>query len=187
MGGYGSGHRITRKSTVEECRAVDIAVLPVSDFASQSIWPRVITWRNYKDEVTASIGYRCEPQSSGSAILRFSYSVTRNGNEIKIEEPIRVVTTHPYFGGVRWWFICPLASDGKGCQRRVRKIYLSPGNRYFGCRACYNLTYESVRSHDNRVGRLLRTPHAVLAALESKNFSTKFLGMKAFCKLRGFL
>lgn len=101
MGGYGSGHRITRKSTVEECRAVDIAVLPVSEFAEQSTWPRVLTWRNYKDEVTASIGYRCEPQGSGSAILRFSYSVTGDGNEIRIEEPVPVVTTQPYFGGVR--------------------------------------------------------------------------------------
>ena len=187
MGGYGSDHRITRKATVEECRAVDIAVLPVSDFAEQSTWPRVITWRNYKDEVTASIGYRCEPQDSGSAILRFSYSVTRNSNEIKIEEAVPIMTTRPHFGGVRWWFICPLVSDGGECWRRVRKIYLPPGGRYFGCRACYKLTYESVRSHDNRVGRLVRNPYAVLAALESKSFSAKFLGMTAFCKLRGFL
>jgi hypothetical protein len=186
MGGYGSGHRITRKSTVEECRALDIARFPVTEFVHQSPWPRVVSWKNYAGETTASVGYTCESCGSGSAVLRLSYTVGRD-NPLRTEGPIEVVTTQPYFGGVRWWFICPLTVDGRVCQRRVRKLYLPSGGRYFGCRACYNLTYESVRSHDNRVGRLLRNPDALFAALDSKNLNISLLGVKAFCKLRGFL
>lgn len=147
----------------------------------------MVSWKNYAGEVTASVGYTSEPCGSGSAVLRFRYSLTRGEETIQIDEPIPVVTTQPYFGGVRWWFICPLTVDVRACQRRVRKLYLPSGGRYFGCRTCYNLTYESVREHDDRVGRLLRSPVALLAALDSKNHGTKFLGLKALCKLWGFV
>jgi hypothetical protein len=39
----------------------------------------------------------------------------------------------------RYWFICPL----KVCGRMTAKLYLPNGASYFGCRKCYNLTYES--------------------------------------------
>jgi hypothetical protein len=187
MGGYGSGSRSRRKPTVEECRALDIARFPVTEFAHQSPWPTVISWRNYRDEVTASVGYTCEPGGSGSAILRFRYSVTRGGETTQIDEPIPVVTSQPYFGGVRWWFICPLTFDGAACQRRVRKLYLPSGGRYFGCRTCYNLTYETVRTHDDRVGKLFRNLEALLKALEDKNASKSLLAVKAAFKVMGYL
>ena len=46
-------------------------------------------------------------------------------------------------GGVRWWFLCTLTCDGRYCGRRVGKLYLPPGGRYYGCRHCYDLTYKS--------------------------------------------
>lgn len=187
MGGYGSGHRIRRKFTVEECRELDIAAFPVNEFVRQSPWPRVVSWRNFRDEVTASVGYTCEPGGSGSAVLRFRYSVTRGGDSVQIDEPIPVVTTKPHFGGVRWWFICPLIASGRACQQRVRKLYLPSGGGYFGCRTCYNLTYESVRTHDDRVGRLFRNPEALLRALEDRNASRSLLALKAVFKLKGYL
>jgi hypothetical protein len=37
-----------------------------------------------------------------------------------------------------------------GCGRRVGKLYLPPGGKYFGCRHCYNLTYTSSNeSHEH--------------------------------------
>jgi hypothetical protein len=187
MGGYGSGSRSRRKHTVEECRALDIGRLPVREFVNQPIWLTVVSWSNYAGEVTASVGYTFEPCGSGSAVLRFRYSVTRDGETIRIDEPIPVVTTRPHFGGIRWWFICPLVVNGKGCNQRVRKIYLPPGGRYFGCRTCYNLTYESVRTHDDRIGKLFRNPEALLKALEDKDASKSLLAVKAAFKIRGFL
>jgi hypothetical protein len=70
------------------------------------------------------------------------------------------------FGGERWWGRCPLVLDGRSCGRRVRKLYLAPGARYFGCRLCYRLSYRSAQDHDKRVDALRRNPDA-LAALVS--------------------
>ena len=57
--------------------------------------------------------------------------------------PIRLQTTPTQFGGERWWFTCPLIVNGAECNRRVGKLYLPPGARYFGCRTCHRLTYRS--------------------------------------------
>lgn len=68
-----------------------------------------------------------------SVILRYSLAWTGEA----IECLIPLVTTRPYFGGLRRWFACPV------CGRRVGKLYLPPGETYFGCRACHGLTYRS--------------------------------------------
>ena len=39
-----------------------------------------------------------------------------------------------------------LLRDGVPCRRRCGKLYLPPGARYFGCRICQDLSYES--SHE---------------------------------------
>jgi hypothetical protein len=33
--------------------------------------------------------------------------------------------------------------NGKRCERRVQKLYLPPRGRYYGCRHCYQFSYES--------------------------------------------
>ena len=49
------------------------------------------------------------------------------------------------FGGKRWWFLCPIVRrDGKP-PRRVAKLHLPRGARYFGSRRAYDLTYTSCR------------------------------------------
>jgi hypothetical protein len=62
-------------------------------------------------------------------------------------EDVRILicldTTPTQFGGKRWWFTCPLISRGVACYRRVGKLYLPPGAKYFGCRKCHDLTYRS--------------------------------------------
>ena len=54
---------------------------------------------------------------------------------------IKLEATTCYFGGIRYWFLCPIITDGKSCGRRVAVLY--KGGDYFGCRYCYNLTYAS--------------------------------------------
>jgi hypothetical protein len=184
MGGYGSGRRGTRKLTVEECRTLNIAHFPVCEFALETFWMRILSWTNYADEVTASVSYTRESWGNGWAILRFWYVVERRESESQIEEHIQVVTTRPYFGGLRWWFVCPLIVNGRVCQRRVRKLYLPRGGRYFGCRHCYHLTYESVRTHDDRIGRLLRNPYALLKELNGNDLGKSLLAMKALFRLK---
>ena len=71
-----------------------------------------------------------------------------------VSRSIRLVTTPCHLGGVRWWFVCPLAAGGRACGRRVRKLYLC--GRYFGCRTCHRLTYRTSQESDSRVYALLR-------------------------------
>jgi hypothetical protein len=56
---------------------------------------------------------------------------------------VEVTSTVPRFGGLRWWFVCPLSVNGNECGRRVGKLYLPDGARYFGCRRCHDLVYRS--------------------------------------------
>jgi len=52
---------------------------------------------------------------------------------------IRLVAEPRHFGGTRWLFVCPLATDGVACARRVGTLYALPGAKWFGCRHCYRL------------------------------------------------
>lgn len=77
--------------------------------------------------------------------VRLRYSIARRDTKEQdaLDSPVRLTTTLPRFGGQRWWFVCPLVVTGRPCDRRVGKLYLPPGGRYFGCRHCYRLTYRS--------------------------------------------
>ena len=46
--------------------------------------------------------------------------------------------------------------SGVPCERRVRKLLLPPGGKYFGCRNCYRLTYLS-RKEDAKTRALTTT------------------------------
>src|SRR6185369_10508511 len=93
----------------------------------------------------------------GWSSARLSYSV--NGRSVGLT--VRLVTTQPNYGGVRWWFVCPLTTRGQACNRRVMKLYLPPNGHYFGCRHCYDLTYRSRQQSDKRVAWLRRNPEAI--------------------------
>jgi len=47
----------------------------------------------------------------------------------------------------------------------VGKLYLQPGARYYGCRHCYALTYESAQTHDKRLGLFHKHSEIALALL----------------------
>jgi hypothetical protein len=60
-----------------------------------------------------------------------------------VKEPVSLEWTPCNFGGERPWFVCPGVVNGKRCGRRVAILY-GPG-KYFLCRHCYDLRYESQR------------------------------------------
>ena len=74
-------------------------------------------------------------------MLTLNYAV--NGEPV--EMVIRLAWTEPTYGGQRWWFVCPLDRLGERGLRRVAKLHLPPGARYFGSRKGYGLTYQSCR------------------------------------------
>jgi hypothetical protein len=165
MGSWGSGrwgyHR--KATTVEDCRVLDLG-----EFARKGAfvpwYAGSVRWLS-GEEVVASIGYTVRPAEDG-LILQLFYRWTRAGGAGEdVELPIRLKTTPLHFGGRRWWGICPLVVNGLACNRRVGKLCLPPGGRYFGCRICHRLTYRSVQEHDKRVDALRRDPAALDAIL----------------------
>ena len=134
--------------TVEDCRSLsvtDMLKARVFEKGPGNYW--VSRWTNSAGEEIASIGYWVQSSETSSLFLRFVYTITRRDTDEKIslDYPIKLTTTPCNFGGVRYWFICPLELDGRPCGKRIGKLYLPPEGKYFGCRNCYNLTYESCR------------------------------------------
>jgi hypothetical protein len=106
-----------------------------------------VTWTNNDTgEQTSSIGFDVNlGADSGTARLRY----TRQSDGEPLDYQITLTTTPLPWGGVKWWFICPLVMGGRYCGRRVAKLYL-PCSRYFGCRQCHDLTYTSCQeSHEH--------------------------------------
>ncbi len=127
--------------TVDHCRILDASQLMREGILGQGV-TRAGTWqwtRIDTGEVTASIDYRVD--TSSDPALHLTYNPAEGAKPLN--EAIGLETTRPHRGGLRWWFTCPLVVDGERCGRRVQKLYLPHSGRYFGCRHCYELSYES--------------------------------------------
>ena len=92
-----------------------------------------------EDKPHATIGYEADLSDQDNAWLRLRYQ--RNGEPVDYK--VRLVTSTPHYGGLRWWFICPLVRNDGGPPHRVAKLYLPSGAKYFGSREGYGLTYTS--------------------------------------------
>ena len=136
---------VDKKNTVEDCRSVSISFLRKHGYLSEPCcMPGTISWKNYYGEQTSSIGIVVSTLDDENNI-RFHYTSTKRdtGEETKYDYKVQLTTTPCNFGGVRYWFICPLSKNGVYCGRRVAKLYCVPGANHYGCRHCHNLSYES--------------------------------------------
>ena len=147
MGGPGSGRPPIgdKKVAVEQCLAIDAARFVRRRSHKRGHWEwfdsyeSVVHYELYTEDARGWLTLDYRPGAGGHA--RYS---------------IGLQVTFPHFGGVRWWLTCPLTVNGQYCGRRVRKLYRPPGERFFGCRACFELTYLSSQTHDPRLSALVR-------------------------------
>jgi hypothetical protein len=145
MGGFGSGRRWgTKKLTVEDCACLDARRWKRDGLLQAGIYGRgSCVWRDIQiGTITASLDYSVHTGDMKYPWVQLVYRRRRPKKE-EVEYEIALQTTRPYFGGLRWWFTCPLITRGRACERRVGRLYLPPGARYYGCRHCYDLTYTS--------------------------------------------
>jgi hypothetical protein len=166
MGGLGSGnrYRFDKKTTTDECRSLDVrrfhqeGLLKPGHYFSWS-------WRRAEQEV-ASIGAFVYQDK-----LVLSYRSKSGGEWEDVREPVPLEWTPCNFGGGRPWFICPGVVNGKRCGRRVAVLY-GPG-KYFLCRHCYDLRYESQR--EDKMHRALRRAQKIREGLGgSANMMERF-------------
>jgi hypothetical protein len=146
MGGYGSTrwrwHE--KKSTVEECLVLDIFGFTRKGLISNQNCNGTITWQELYSDASSSITFRVDNSNTHSRILRLDFMM---GNQA-IHQTMGIKSSLSRSRGFRWWFSCPLAVDDEYCGRLVRKLYLPPGEIYFGCRHCHNLAYRKSQEHD---------------------------------------
>lgn len=85
--------------------------------------------------------------------LALSYTVGEEKKEIKYVIPL--IQSDCNFGSTRFWFQCPVYTNGERCGRRVGVIYKA--GDYFACRHCYDLTYKSRNeSRSNKFGVIFK-------------------------------
>lgn len=151
----------SNRLTVEECKTIEITWLAKYDYFC-GYRSGLITWKNSFGEQTGSIGIQVtvDNEMFRGNYVRFMSTMTNysTGEKTDVDYKVDLVTITCNYGGIRYWFICPLVVNGQVCNKRVSKLYLPPGAKYFGCRTCHNLTYQSCKEHDKRVDALLRDP-----------------------------
>src|SRR3954447_24952733 len=141
MGGYGSGWQGSKKTRVEDCLVLSAAALVRKKVLVAGAWTSGSWGWTYEGGAAPTATRGCEATliDPADAWLRLQYRV----NSEPIDYRVRLVTTRPTYGGLRWWFVCPLVRRDAAPPRRAAKLYLPSGGRYFGSRAGYGLTYAS--------------------------------------------
>jgi hypothetical protein len=144
-----------KKRTVEDCRRISMPFLRRNGYFDYP-GPQSIVWTNRFGQQTASMTVMVRT-SGGENYLRLCYTMTDRGTgkETHFDYKVQLEATPCRFGGARWWFICPLSRNGVYCGRRVGVLYRAPRADYYGCRHCYDLSYES--RNESRHGRLAHT------------------------------
>ena len=139
MGGFGSGNwcRLNTRRTVEESLTLAMHQFRGRVYEHSS---GTLHW-SWTDGRSASVGFRVDWDSEPIVTLHYRW---RDRGDVEV--PIRLQTTPMHFGGERSWFTCPLILRGVACKRRVSKLYLPSGAKYFGCRQCHELTYRSCQT-----------------------------------------
>ncbi len=128
MGGWGSGsyYRMKNGKNTAECSLpLDIRKLKREGCLTPGV---CFSWQwSFGGNVRSSIGITVHED-----YLKLQY--THKKTE-EIKQRIYFNRTPCNYGGDRIWFTCP------HCDRRCAVVY--GAGKYFSCRKCYNLTYET--------------------------------------------
>jgi hypothetical protein len=166
MGGEGSGnwYRFDKKTTIAECHSVDVRYLHREGLLKPGRWFS-LRWSRADRETGSIRGVVEGAERPEQVILLYRYRGGLGGEWEDVQERVSLDWTACNFGGERPWFMCP----GTGCGRRVAILY-GPG-KYFLCRHCYDLVYESQR--ENEMHRALRRAQTIRERLRGSANMTK--------------
>lgn len=132
MGGMGSGGwmRYGSKTTVDSQHAIDIRYLKKQGLIGSGN-SGSLTW-SCRGEQTGAINYQVKENG-----IKLSYNMRDNSSAEwqAVEQLVSFDYTVCNYGGKRTWLLCT------GCNRRVTSIY--GAGKYFLCRCCYGLNYQS--------------------------------------------
>ena len=148
------------KTTVEQ--ATQLSIFKLKEFGLLCGYAATtLTWTHRPSGKQSSIGITVNTE--GEPYVKVNYTITDRNTDEKTDYDYKIslTATSCYFGGVRYWFICPLSVNGVYCGRRTGTLYLASGGNYFGCRHCYDLSYES--RNESRLGRFGSIGYPIVA------------------------
>lgn len=114
-----------------------------------------IKWTYVLSGNKSSIGFNVNIGGDEDDYIKLQYTYTNkwSGKKESLDYKVRLTTTPCNYGGVRYWFVCPLTKDGQYCGRRVGVIYNI--GKWFGCRHCGDICYANqLRSSKLRGGSI---------------------------------
>ncbi len=141
------------KDNCETSRALHISFLKKHGYLNGHHQSGTSTWTHGWSGNKSSIGvissvYGYDPH------FRLHYTHTSfDGVKTDLDYRVEVVSTPCYFGGKRYWFICPLIKSGIPCRRRVGVLYSA--GKYYGCRRCCDLAYQSQQENHSGMWHIL--------------------------------
>ena len=140
MGGYGSGRR-NGALTVADALRLDLAhCFRKGMIIPGKTWSGTMTW-SQDGKVIASLRYDANLVDPNASWLRLQYPSGPSGApRIGHDYRIGLEITQPHYGGLRWWFQCPISG------RRARVLYMPLyGGSVFASRQVGHLAYLSQR------------------------------------------
>lgn len=142
MGRYAYSDR----NTVEESKKISITRLKKWGYLNDYERSGTLTYSRGGMQ-SGSIGIILDDDNT---YLTLDYTQTNRytGKTKHYHYKVNLTVTRCHFGGLRYWFVCPIVKNGKACNRRVGTLYLPPGGGYFGCRHCHDLTYDDQKTHN---------------------------------------
>ena len=103
--------------------------------------------------------------------LQYAQADRWSGKKENLDYKIRLTTTSCNYGGVRYWFICPLSKNRIYCGRRVGVLYNI--DKYYGCRRCGEIAYYSQRRGGRFRGSSVSFPDIKRVEKEIKRYYYK--------------
>lgn len=138
MGGYGSG-RTGGRPVADRCYRIDIAWMIRTERAMAGCLIRgVLNW-TCGGEPSGSISYEADMADPDNARLVLDYTRGSGGDAEKVHQVVELTFSEPYYGGRRWWMICPYGGG------RCGKLYLPDNGDRFASRKAWRLGYQSQR------------------------------------------
>lgn len=132
----------------EDCKSISVYKLKEWGYLKSSSFRRSnIHWSNCDGERKGDVNIEIDFRDPCNKSVVVEYKIRRYEDGWRnVKQRFDIVSTKCNYGGERCWFICSLYSGGAHCGRRVAKLYLTSESGYFGCRHCFNLTYEARNS-----------------------------------------
>ena len=147
------------KTTVEQ--ATQLSIFKLKEFGLLTGYTATtLTWTWRLSGSKNSIGILVDTED---LYAKVNYTTTdrSTGEKTDYDYKISLTTTPCNYGGVRYWLICPLSINDVYCGRRTGTLYIASGGNYFGCRHCYDLSYES--RNESRLGRFGNIGYTIVA------------------------